>query len=513
MSELRIFGRLEASLTDRTLTGVLLPYNEPGQTNLGRLEATADTRLEVAELVTLNVEHEPTRPIGFCTGLEDTPAGLRATWRVVDTHAGTDALTEAAAGLRCGLSAEVEPIVVKDGRIISGTLVAAGLVVRPAFNSARLAAADATVPDMGDPPTDPAEPLEVVIDGEPLEDVETVDVTATRITITTTTDTPAEPPAEKGNPMTATAAPTAQTRALVASAPAPIDSNRLFAAFAEAGRTRLNAALADVVPANIIGQSDTQPQYVGELWNGKAYERKIVPLLTAGTLTSFKVAGWRWVTKPEVALYAGNKQPIPSNPVATEPADVDAQRIAGGHDIDRKYRDFGNAEFWESYFKAMTESYARVSDNYTLTALATVAPDVVGGAVPSGVAPGLVKIVDGALAILDATDTVPNWALVATDLWRAMLLTRSDDAMAYLNAALGLEDGTAGAFNIRPSNALTAGSVLVGCKSAATVHELPGSPIRVEAIDVAKGGIDEALFGYIAVNVHDEAGLALVDGV
>lgn len=506
--------KLSANTDTRVLSGVLLPFGEDGRTNLGRLSASADSTLDFAEVVSLNVEHDVRRPIGRALALERGQDGLRASFRVLDTREGSDALLEAAEGLRCGLSVEIEPIVVRAGKIISGTVVAAGLVAQPAFPSARLAAAElAPVPDM---PATGTDVPDVVIDGDKLADVKTVEVTPEIITVTTE-----QQPTEPNNDPAALAASEATegntmpnaalvTPALVASKPEPIDKNRLFAAFAEAGRTRLNAALSDIVPANIIGQSDTQPQYIGELWNGKAYERKYIPLFSHGDLTSFKISGWKWVTKPEVGLYAGNKTQIPSNPVETEPAEVEAQRIAGGHDIDRKYRDFSNEEFWSSYFAAMTESYARVSDNYALTAVATAATDVTAGSVPSGVAPGLVKIVDGALAILDATDTVPNFALVATDLWRAMLFTRSDDALSYLNAALGLEDGTLGQFVIRPSSALTAGQVLVGCKDAATVHELPGSPIRVEAVDVAKGGIDEALFGYIGVNIHDAEGLALV---
>ena len=38
-----------------------------------------------------------------------------------------------------------------------------------------------------------------------------------------------------------------------------------------------------------------------------------------------------------------------------------------------------------------------------------------------------------------------------------------------------------------------------------------GTPIRVEAQDLVNGGIDQAAFGYYAVNVHDAGGLVLVD--
>jgi len=56
--------------------------------------------------------------------------------------------------------------------------------------------------------------------------------------------------------------------------------------------------------------------------------------------------------------------------------------------------------------------------------------------------------------------------------------------------------------------------VLVGDKAAATSYELPGSPIRVEAENIANGGIDEGFFGYHGVVINEPQALALVsDGI
>ena len=120
-------------------------------------------------------------------------------------------------------------------------------------------------------------------------------------------------------------------------------------------------------------------------------------------------------------------------------------------------------------------------------------------------------IVDGALKVLDETDTMPNFAVVASDLWRDLVLTREEDRLAYLDAALGLEDGTAAKFRIMPASQMTATTVFVGARDAVTVHELGGeTPIRVEAQNIANGGIDEGVFGYYATNVHDDDGLVIV---
>jgi hypothetical protein len=94
-----------------------------------------------------------------------------------------------------------------------------------------------------------------------------------------------------------------------------------------------------------------------------------------------------------------------------------------------------------------------------------------------------------------------------------LLLTRTEDVLAYLNLALGLEEGTITSFSLVPGDASwPADTVVVGAKPAATIYELPGSPIRVEALNIANGGVDCGLFGYLAAGFNDDGALALVSG-
>lgn len=540
--------RLTANRDDRTLSGLLLPFGEEGRTNLGRLTASEDTALDLGDDVTLNVEHDPKRPIGRPLGVERTPEGLRASWRIVETRDGDDALTEAAEGLRAGFSVELEPIVTRGGRIVSGTLQAAGLVARPAFPSARLAAAeDVVVPDMGDAaddPQDPAEPPAVVIDGEALPNVESVDVTPERIDITTTDRTPADgeyettndalaasEPEPKENPMTATAR--VQNAALVAARTdePKTDAATLFGTLAGVHKqalspARMEAALSDIVPGDILGIE--QPQYVGQMWQGVPYARKYIPVFEHADLTSFEIKGWDWADgkKPTVGLYTGNKTDIPSNDVETVATAGVLQRIAGGHDIDRKFRDFSNVEFWEKYFAAMAESYAKVSDTYIrdqIKAIPTAGNGqrvhLLTGVAPAGVPTALWQIVEGCVKMIDDLDVLPTAAFVTSDYWKPLLYTKVNDVLAYLDAALNLEGGTlaSGGFKIIPvpvgslTNGAWVGKSLVVHKSAVRVYELPGSPIRVEAEAISKGGIDEALFGYAGYQTENVKGVISFD--
>ncbi len=556
--------RLTADLAQRTITGMMLPFGEVGRTNIGGVTASADHLPEISSDIVLNLEHERARPLGRNVGLpEVTDEGIVATFSIAETTAGNDLLAEVAAGLRTGLSVEIDQPVVRAGQLFGGTLVACAAVVAPAFASARVM----TAADVGDLPEDfpewrmpgtrtSEESETVVVDGRQFL-VKTTSTTETTVDeVTPSGDEPEETPApgasgetnqgdspdtEEDHQMSGTivagqelandTAPADQTLApafarvmqgglagnkATQAAHEPTFNeitHRLAGAYAEGGARGLQAALSDIVPSNLGGVG--QPAYLGELWSGKAHQRRFVPLFTHGELTSVKgVAGWRWVTKPTVATWAGGKTPVPSAAVSTEAVTATPKRLAGAHDVDRIYRDFQDTEFFESYYRAMTESYSRLSD------LAALADAVAGATTVSSSAAGIptdtprvyAQLVDGAIAVLTATDGPPTFAILGMDLWRELLLVPSKNVIEYLSSTLGLEEGELDKFRLVPSAAASlTGKVLVGAQPAMTFHELPGVPIRAEALDMVNGGIDGGLFGYYTTVIHDDAGLALVE--
>jgi hypothetical protein len=176
--------------------------------------------------------------------------------------------------------------------------------------------------------------------------------------------------------------------------------------------------------------------------------------------------------------------------------------------VDRKFIDFGNADTIASLLKGAATDYARKSDAKVIAAIKANAQTVSAGTVPTGVAAAAAKIVDGSLAMIDFA--TPSFAIVGTAAYRDLLLTKENDSLKYLESSLGLEDGSLAGFKIIPSADVAANDVYVGAKEALTFFELPGSPIRVEAVDVSKGGYDEALFGYYAIVLNDARGLKKV---
>lgn len=485
MQRLTAHGQLlAASLDDRTLTYRLLPYGEPGRTSLGTVTASAGA-VQLPDdpaSVLLNVEHDPTRPVGRGVAFTETPTGLDGTFRVARTSAGDELLLEAAEGLRTGVSVELDQPVIRGGALTAGVLTGAGAVVRPAFPSAQLVAAD-TEPD---PEPEPAPAAEPITDPEP----ET------------------EPGTTEGDPV--------ETETLTAAAPAALPApatpaadlslhgvTRLLAALGSGRRDpQLLAALSDITQTG-VGVDVSAPAFIGEVWSSEPFQRQIVPLVGSGELSSYKITGWRWTTAPVGSDYAGDKAAVPSNAAATEPVEYDALRWAGAHDVDRKFRDFGDEGFWSSYWTAMAASYARWSDAKAVAGLLAGAPAV--ATLGTGV---INAIIAGALDVIPYGR--PTFVLLGSSAFAALA---QEDPKLLLTGAIDLGDGSGNlsGLSFGTHASIPAADVLVGTRNAATWYELGGgAPIRVDAVNVANGGVDVGAFGYGVLGVHSTNGLAQV---
>jgi len=489
---MKVAGRLLTADADtRTLRYRLLPYGEPGNTNLGKVTASAGV-LSIPEdpaALSLNLEHDYTRPVGKFASVEDTPAGIDAAVRLAATTAGNDALMEAAEGLRTGISVEIEDAVIRDGKLMGGRLTGAGLVVRPAFPSAQLVAADAG---------------ELADEAAALADAATAHAT-------NLADAAAEadPEEETSEEEEETVIPQSTTPAAFSAPAAPkLTARQTFmATIKDTGK--LEAALDPIIQADVF-DATTVPAFVGEIWTGRDYFQRFAPLVSHAPLTAQKMTGWRWVSTPEVGDYAGNLAEVPTNEVKAEPFDFEAKRVASGHKIDRIHVDMPNPAFWDSFYRERANNYSRLMDSKVIAHL-TDAANSTAATVAAGVTDPWHKLIVGAQTALEFA--VPDFAIVGADLYQQMALTTELDKLAFLNASLGLEEGQLANFRIvgAPiSNTALNGKVIVGASASTTLYELAGSPIRVEALDVAHGGVDAGLFGYYALETSDKRGIVSV---
>jgi hypothetical protein len=493
---------------DRIREGILVPWDEAGRTNLGKglkvRRAFAQTLKADAKVVGVyGHTREGVEPQTVSRLLEwqDRPEGLWGRIKVARTALGDQLLAEIDDGARDGLSIEVGELRYDaEGHVVGGALDFFAHVPVGAYDSARAYALAAAlhIPE-GEPvltePTPTAAPAAPAFDYAALAAALAPQLTA------------AVAPAGASTDGLALASP-----GLAPSAPAKADTEdpivRAATLQAEVFRTsggtpELRAALADITNTGL--DLFQNPSTLGEkLWEGAASTaRPFVDMMDTAPLTSWKGTGWQWKTKPAVAAYAGDKAPIPTGTVEVESIEWEADRVAGGWDIDRKFRDFGDAEFWTEFYAAQVDSYREVTNDQAATALISYALDItVDANVPAtftGINVAQADVLRAAAlgtAILKRTPRVnsaPDYVIMNTADWLGLLDITNLDLPAFLALLKVNPEG----FDHHPE--VPAGSVILGVKKAAKFRELGGgSPIRVEALDVARAGIDSAVYGYTA---------------
>lgn len=130
-----------ADAQTRTISGTIVTFGEVGNTSVGA--TVFESNSITASNVKLLLEHDRTRPIGRSISMTATDTGIDAVFRIADTTAGSDALIEAASGLRDGFSVGVsadEWTMNNEGQFIvkAATLEEVSLVTEPAIRSARV---------------------------------------------------------------------------------------------------------------------------------------------------------------------------------------------------------------------------------------------------------------------------------------------------------------------------------------------------------------------------------------
>lgn len=526
---------LAADVQNRILRYLLLPFGKPGNTNLGKLTASAGSVTVPADVTGLpvNEEHDYKRPVGNFLTVNETPAGLEAAVKIANTRAGDDALELAAAGLRRGISVEIKNPVIREGKLVAGELDAAGLVVKPAFPDALLMAADfgelapeaAGAQAAADAAQAVADQLKDAGNEPPASDQapNTDPVTATdKDAVTMDPKLLAALQAlvagQNGAPAALTAS-TVVTDRLQAPAAAGSAMDSLTATLSGLGTVtdpRLMAANLDTITQADVFDKVSQPQYVGELWQARRYAARYMPLITPETLTGATVEGWQFVAgkTPTVSdwapPYSGTipnetMNDIPTNEVAAENKTWSASRLAGGHRIDIIHKHLPTPGFWDAYLRESTDDFTRKLDAKVLTHLDTV--NTAKTATGNDAASAWSKLVFGASWCLEVA--LPTYAIVGNDLYRELLNSTQLENLSMLNASLGLEEGTLDKFKLVPapvSNTGMNGKVIVGAGSATSLHTLPGGAVRVDGVEVQKGAMDHGVFGYYVLRTPDVRG-------
>lgn len=504
-------AEVTASASSRQIAGMVLPWRTPGRTSRGKVRVdSADAIKLPKDLSRVKLLHGHRHEGGKAVGhlIEATPLdeGLHMRFQLGTGDPATAALTAAAENIDDGLSVELTDVkIAGSGRLTASRLDAVALVAVPAFDDARVAEVTASActcnhgddqdddqddEDGEDEQTPPAED-DADDDQTPDDETDEEDTMPKNKSQRRLSTVNASAPNSIGPKGGTTAAPalTASTVAEVLSAARRGDQLD----------DTLSAALEDITHTDMLDSE--QPSWLGEIWDGRSYERSVTDLVTPKTLTAFRMTGFRVTDKPGVDWWDGDKEDIPSFPMAVEPVEFKAKKIAGGNDIAREWVDFGWTEMIAAYWRGMADSYAMLTDGY-------IAKQIADAAASIGSAKDVLRAaVRGATHIANSTNAPASYVLLNPSDAESILDITAQNEPAYLDAFGPL----AAPGSWRTSPLVDEGKVIVGQKSAIEYYELAGSPLRVNAVDIARGGYDYAMFGYCAAFLRDERGLVSVD--
>jgi len=289
---------LIADLTERTIEGVIVPYDEVG-TIAGR-----DYRFKAGSITTgrrtpLLVDHDRGRPIGVLAELVDGPTGAVARFKVDATPAGDEALTQAASGSRGALSVGAEVIrstMSRDGvvDVEAGYVAEVSLLALGAFESAAVTRVAA---EQDEPEPEPAEPAPAPETSPDQEELELPDPPAE----------PADP--EEGTPMEATSSAPV-IRAERSSSPRELLAGEYVRLLVEAqhgnrdAARMIEAALTETVSTDVTGL--LPPTYERTVIGGKQVLRPLFEAFRSRPLpgVGLMVSKPKWATRPNGAWAA-----------------------------------------------------------------------------------------------------------------------------------------------------------------------------------------------------------------
>lgn len=492
---------VEASApAERRIEGVALVFGAVGASSAGatRFEAGSLSIPADASRVKLLLDHDASDPVGYLDEWSVDGDRLVCSFKVAGGDRADLALQHATDKRRDGLSVgtSIDDWTMDGNTLVvkAATLHEVSLVSIPAFTDARVISVQA----------------------------QREDHTVTRANLEA-----AQNQAEEATPAPAAAPPAPASAPPAASPPAPpappvitastrrtdfgvADLVQFTQAHLKTGApaASLTAALADVTPVSMgtktIGEGPNMPTYVGELWEAAEVARPFLDAVGVGTLTSLKMFGFKWDVRPQVGRYAGNKTEIPTNTPKRVRAEWEAQRFAGGWDVDRVFVDLpGGTDFIRDVFVEAAKSYKEQTEAYAverLLAEATVVPTESTVGLPTllaSIGQDVSKVRGGRVDVVQMG--AGRWSqLLGMTEAQIPWWMRGQGTVSLTDVA-----GTIGGIKFSVNHDLAAFDAVVLDKRAVKAQEVE-PPIKVQALDIPRGGVDLGVFGYIAVGVTDK---------
>jgi len=489
---------IAANSSKRELTGVIVPFNEVGHTNMGDVVFQQGS-LKIGEGIKLFTEHDMTRPIGKLSRYEETDKGIIGTFKIARTNSGDDALAEAQEGLRTGFSvgAMIDDYVTKGEQVIvnEATLKEVSHVTFPAFGEY----AQITEVAASAEPSQPQESEETIVSNEVTPEV--VEEVAKAV------EAPAVEAAERN------------VRPAIFTAPrSPIVSKASYL------EHNIRAALGNEDSRQYVMAADTTgnnaafiptPQST-EIINGIANaDRGAVDAISRATLPpagmTFEIP--KITTAPTVAL-AAEEAAISETDTASSFVTVNVRKYAGQQTFSVELLDRSSPAFFDELVRQMEFAYAKATDNAVVGALQTNGTD--GGNRTFNAAGLLGFVADGAASIYDNSLGFARSLVVSPAAW-GTIMGLNDAGRPIYNAVNPQNAG--GAVSVSSLRGNVAGldlyvsrnlagvgdnAMIIANPDAYTWYESPRLSLRTNVINT--GQIDVSYYGYGAIATKIAAG-------
>jgi HK97 family phage prohead protease len=477
-----------ADASRRTITGIVAPFGEVGNTSAGPVVFEAGAFGDVqAEDIKFLLEHDLTRPIGRATTLMSNGDGIVGTFRIAATTAGSDALIEAAEGLRDGISvgAVLEEWETRDGAIhvTKASLVEVSLVHRPAFETARVldvAASDAS-PETPDTPQEQepmSETTPEVVDAP-------VVVDASHVPAVASAPQPVAYTRPRIEPMTAGS----YLRHSVLAMAGRSDSRDLLAAV---GTTDVPGLLPTEQSKEIIGVIDQSRRFINSI------ERR--PLPTAGMRFQVPVR----LTKVGDMTIIAEGDPVDEGDTTIDWIDVDVEVFKRRTTLSVEAIERTDPAILQDLLVQYAESYAQATNKYAIEKAlenASYTEEPAGSDLAGWVTAG---IADSAAVMRFAPDRL----LLDLTAWSDFKNERDGNERPLFphltpQNAPGQLAGTALAGDVEGLGAFVdfdapAATQVVYPSAAVRFYEGAGQPAQVRAVQVSSMEYEIGVYGFVA---------------
>lgn len=496
---------LAADVANRTITGTIVPFGISGNTSAGAVVFEFGSFQQFqAEDIILNKEHSRTDPLGRgIAGSEViTPAGISMSFKIAGTSAGTDALIEAAEGLRPAFSIEAsaDEYTIDKGvmKVTAATLQQVAHVTNPAFKSALITDVAASEEE-GDAPETTEAAAEENQEETTMEN-ETPEVEAAEEVAAPAVIQAAAP--IRTAPRSPIVDGTSYLEHSIKAAMGNDDSRQYVRAADESTTTNTGLTLAPHLQEFISTTIDGRPTI-------DAISRGALP----ASGMSFTIP--KLTQAPTVAEVAEEGDPF-GTPMTSSFLTVDVAKYAGASRISWELIDRSSPAFLTELLREMGSAYAKATDLAVVSALLSGGTDATAVA---GTADGLQSFIatESAAAYAGSGNFARNLVANTTNWVNIMGYQDGSDRPLYTAAAPsnapGAVNGTSIVGNVLGASLFVDPHIGAGADEgmillapeAATWYESPVRQVRVDVI--GSGQIEVSVYGYGALAIKKPLGV------